>query len=237
MTAARSIRVRGVVQGVGFRPFVFRLARANSLAGWVLNEAEGVDIHVEGSEPAVESFITELAARPPAAAQIAAIDVQSSNTVGLSDFTIRESRRNGNPTVRISPDLPVCEACLAELFDPSDPRYRYPYINCTNCGPRYSVVESLPYDRPKTTMKHWPLDHFCAAQYGDPNDRRFHAEPIACPACGPHYFLESGGENVLEDLGSIERTVRLLIAGQIVAIKGIGGYHLACDARNAGAVA
>ncbi len=236
MTAARSIRVRGVVQGVGFRPFVFRLARANSLAGWVLNEAEGVDIHVEGAEPGVQAFLSELASQPPPAAQITAIDVQSSDTIGLSDFTIRESSRGGNPSVRISPDLPVCEACLAELFDASDPRYGYPYINCTNCGPRYSVIESLPYDRPKTTMKQWSLDPFCAVQYHDPSDRRFHAQPIACAACGPHYILESRDEKVAGDSASIEATVRLLNAGQIVAIKGIGGYHLACDANNADAV-
>ncbi|MGI9074396.1 MAG: carbamoyltransferase HypF [Bryobacteraceae bacterium] len=236
MTAARSIRVRGVVQGVGFRPFVFRLAHANSLAGWVLNEAEGVDIHIEGSEPAVQSFLSELASRPPAAAQIAAIDVQSSDAVGMSDFTIRGSRLNGNLSVRISPDLPVCKACLTELFDPADQRCGYPYINCTNCGPRYSVIEGLPYDRPKTTMKPWSMDHVCAAQYGDPTDRRFHAQPIACPACGPHFNLESSGEDVSGDLASIEATVRFLNAGQVVAVKGIGGYHLACDARNSAAV-
>ncbi len=236
MTAARSVRVRGLVQGVGFRPFVFRLARANSLAGWVLNEAEGVDIHVEGSEPAVQNFLSELASQPPVAAQITAIDVRSSDAVGLSDFTIRESRRNGSPSVRISPDLPICEDCLAELFDPADPRYRYPYINCTNCGPRYSVIEGLPYDRPKTTMKRWPLDPLCAREYSDPRNRRFHAQPIACPACGPHYFLESADENVAGDLDSIEATVQLLSAGKIVAIKGIGGYHLACHAKNARAV-
>lgn len=236
MTAARSIRIRGVVQGVGFRPFVFRLARANSLAGWVLNEAEGVDIHVEGSEPAVQSFLSELVAQPPPAAQITAIDVQASDAVGLSGFSIRSSRGNSHPSVHISPDLPVCQACLTELFDPADPRYRYPYINCTNCGPRYSVIEALPYDRPQTTMKHWPLDALCAAQYRDPADRRFHAQPIACPACGPHYFLESGNESASGDAAGIEVTARLLNAGKIVAIKGIGGYHLACDAHNSSAV-
>ncbi len=236
MTAARSIRVRGVVQGVGFRPFVFRLARANSLTGWVLNQTEGVQIHVEGSEPALQSFLSELTSRPPAAAQIADIDVQLSEAVGLGDFTIRESRVYGNPSVRISPDLPVCQACLADLFDPADPRYRYPYINCTNCGPRYSVIEELPYDRPKTTMKQWPLDSLCTRQYGDPGDRRFHAQPIACPKCGPHYQLESSDGTVSGDVASIEAAVRLLKAGKIVAIKGIGGYHLACDAQNTPAV-
>src|SRR5436309_4020029 len=130
MIAARSIRVRGVVQGVGFRPFVFRLARANSLAGWVLNEEEGVDIHLEGAEPALDAFLDDLAAQPPPAAQITGIDVSPSEAAGLREFTIRESRGDGHPSVCISPDLPVCEACLGELFDPADPRYLYPYINC-----------------------------------------------------------------------------------------------------------
>lgn len=224
MTTARSIHVRGVVQGVGFRPFVFRLARARSLAGWISNVEDGVSIHIEGSEAPLDAFLSDLATGPPPAAQITAIEIEPSQPAGLHDFTILESRRNGPPSVRISPDLPVCEACLRELFDPSDPRYLYPYINCTNCGPRYSVIESLPYDRPRTTMKHWALDALCAAQYHDPSDRRFHAQPIACPACGPRY--EPG----------IAETVHLLNTGAIVAIKGIGGYHLACDAQNPAAV-
>jgi hydrogenase maturation protein HypF len=231
MIAARSIRVRGVVQGVGFRPFVFRLAHANSLAGWVLNEEEGVDIHLEGAEPALDAFLHDLSAQPPTAAQITGIEVRSSEAAGLKEFTIRESRHNGHPSVCISPDLPVCEACLGELFDPADPRYLYPYINCTNCGPRYSLIESLPYDRSNTTMKHWPLDPLCAGQYHDPSDRRFHAQPVACPICGPHYSLDLAADSV-----AIKETARLLMAGRIVAIKGIGGYHLACDARNGIAV-
>jgi hydrogenase maturation protein HypF len=219
MTAAKSVRVRGVVQGVGFRPFVFRLARAQSLAGWVVNESDGVDIHIEGAEPALEAFLSDLRARPPAAAEISTIEVEATRPSGLREFTIRESRRNGRPSVRISPDLPVCDACLAELFDPADQRYLYPYINCTNCGPRYTVIESLPYDRPNTTMKHWHMDRLCATQYDDPGDRRFHAQPIACPSCGPHY-------------GDIDGAAKMLSEGRIVAIKGIGGYHLSCDARN-----
>ncbi|MGA8028794.1 MAG: carbamoyltransferase HypF [Bryobacteraceae bacterium] len=224
MIEARSIRVRGVVQGVGFRPFVFRLARANSLAGWVLNEEGGVDIHLEGGEPALEAFLHDLSAQAPLAASITAIDVRHSEASGLKDFSILESRRNGHPSVRISPDLPVCEDCLCEVRNPEDPRYLYPYINCTNCGPRYTVIESLPYDRANTTMKDWPMDSLCATQYDDPSDRRFHAQPLACPACGPRYFP------------SIERVAQMLNSGLIVAIKGIGGYHLACDARNADAV-
>jgi hydrogenase maturation protein HypF len=231
MTVAKSIRVRGVVQGVGFRPFVFRLARSNSLAGWVLNEEDGVDIHLEGAHRAIEAFLADLSAGGPPAARIMAIEVGESQPAGLTDFTIRHSQRSGRPSVAVSPDLPVCDECLAELFDRSDRRYAYPYINCTNCGPRYSVIEHLPYDRANTTMKAWPLDEFCAAQYDNPVDRRFHAQPVACPACGPHYCLEppQAGD-------AIEAAARLLREGRIVAVKGIGGYHLACDARNADAV-
>ncbi len=217
-----------MVQGVGFRPFVFRLARANTLAGWVLNGNDGVQIHLEGAEPALDAFVENLRTQPPAAARITEIEVLEAEPAGFADFSIRNSRREASPTVRISPDLPVCEACLAELFDPSNPRYHYPYINCTDCGPRYSVVLSLPYDRVNTTMKDWPLDEYCARQYADPSDRRFHAQPVACPACGPNYTLESA-----EGDTAIARAAELLRAGRIVAVKGIGGYHLACDARNA----
>jgi hydrogenase maturation protein HypF len=233
---ARSIRVRGVVQGVGFRPFVFRLAHANALAGWVLNEPDGVDIHLEGAESALETFLHDLEALAPAAARITAVDVRPAEHADLKDFIIRESNHHGRVSVRISPDLPICDDCLRELFDPRNPRYRYPYINCTNCGPRYTVIERLPYDRPYTTMKHWPLDEFCARQYEDPSDRRFHAQPVACPVCGPHYKLEGEEAQVEGDWASIGATVSLLNAGRIVAVKGIGGYHLACDANCAEAV-
>lgn len=224
MTSARSIRVKGVVQGVGFRPFVFRLARANDLAGWVLNEKDGVDIHLEGTDPALNAFLEQLQTQAPPAARITAVDVQRAPKAGFTEFTIRDSSREGRPSVRISPDLSICDDCLRELFDPADRRYIYPYINCTNCGPRFTVIESLPYDRPRTTMKRWPLCKFCAHQYHDPSDRRFHAQPVACPTCGPNYNP------------SIETTVELLRSGAIVAIKGIGGYHLACDAYNEAAV-
>ena len=185
MASACSIRVRGVVQGVGFRPFVYRLANANTLTGWVLNAEEGVEIHLEGSEQGLDAFVRELKAKPPSAATIAHIDVAPTNVAGFHEFTIRESRKQQRPTVRVSPDLPVCDDCLQELFDPADPRYRYPYINCTNCGPRYTVVTGLPYDRPNTTMRAWPLDGYCRREYQDPSNRRFHAQPVACPACGP----------------------------------------------------
>jgi hydrogenase maturation protein HypF len=230
------IQVRGVVQGVGFRPFVFRLAHEHTLAGWVLNAGEGVHIHLEGEESSLRTFVHSLGEAPPPAAIITAIDVQPAAPAGIRDFTIRESRPSDAPTAGIAVDLPICGDCLRELFDPGDCRYRYPYINCTNCGPRYSVILRLPYDRPGTTMKDWPLDARCAAEYGDPGNRRFHAQPVACPDCGPGYSLRTELERVDGSDASIDRAAAMLRAGQTVAVKGLGGYHLACDARNALAV-
>jgi hydrogenase maturation protein HypF len=235
MISAWFIRIRGVVQGVGFRPFVYRLARVHDLAGWVLNGEEGVEIHVEGNESALSAFLEHLKIQAPPAARIAEVEVQPVGCDGFSDFTIRESQRRDRPTVRISPDLPVCDDCLKELFDPADSRRRYPYINCTNCGPRYSVILSLPYDRPNTSMRNWPLDEFCNQEYHDPANRRFHAQPVACPRCGPNYLLQNDSERLAGE-AAIETTADLLKQGMIVAVKGLGGYHLACDARNAPAV-
>jgi hydrogenase maturation protein HypF len=237
MASACSIRVRGVVQGVGFRPFVYRLARANTLNGWVLNGEEGVEIHLEGAETGLQAFVRGLKSQHPPAASIAEIDVQPAQPVGLSEFTIRDSQRQQRPTARISPDLPVCDECLKELFDPADPRYLYPYINCTNCGPRYSVTLALPYDRLNTTMNQWQLDDYCAHEYSSPGNRRFHAQPVACAACGPGYYLHPYDESADGSQGSIRRAAEMLCAGKILAIKGLGGYHLACDARNPLAVA
>jgi len=242
MASACSIRVRGVVQGVGFRPFVYRLACANTLKGWVLNAEQGVEIHLEGAETGLEAFVRDLKAQPPSAASIAEIDVQPAQPVGVREFSIRTSQRRERPTVRISPDLPVCSECLKELFDPADARYWYPYINCTNCGPRYTVILALPYDRPNTTMKEWPLDDYCAAEYSNPGNRRFHAQPVACPECGPGYYLHPQLHSRLqadndESAGGIRRAAEILRAGGILAVKGLGGYHLACDARNPAAVA
>ena len=236
MANACSIRVRGVVQGVGFRPFVYRLARANRLNGWVLNAEEGVELHLEGAETGLEAFVRGLKTQPPPAASIAEIEIQPAEPLGLRQFTIRSSQHRVHPTVRISPDLPVCDQCLQELFDPADPRYLYPYINCTNCGPRYSVILALPYDRPNTTMNKWVLDDYCAREYSNPGNRRFHAQPVACPACGPGYYLHPCDETASGSESGIRRAVELLRAGKILAVKGLGGYHLACDARNPAAV-
>jgi hydrogenase maturation protein HypF len=237
MASACSIRVRGVVQGVGFRPYVYRLASANTLAGWVLNGEEGVEIYLEGAERGLQAFVQKLKSHPPPAATIADIEIRSAFPVGLHEFSIRESQHQHQPTVRISSDLPVCDACLKELFDPGDRRYWYPYINCTNCGPRYSVVLGLPYDRPNTTMQHWPLDEYCDAEYHDPGNRRFHAQPVACPSCGPGYYLHSSDGGTHGSEASIRQAAQLLRRGSILAVKGLGGYHLACDARNSAVVA
>jgi len=230
---AYSIRVRGVVQGVGFRPFVYRLAHTRGLFGWVLNGEHGVEIHLEGPRPDLDSFMDEMRAHPPPASQISAIEVGPAPIEGFRTFTIRESQRNNRLTVRVSPDLPVCEDCLAEMFTPADRRYHYPYINCTNCGPRYSIVLALPYDRPNTTMRSWPLDATCDAEYHDPADRRFHAQPIACPKCGPGFSLREEGEIIADTQQAIRRAAQLLREGKILAVKGLGGYHLVCDAFNA----
>jgi hydrogenase maturation protein HypF len=235
MSSAYSIRVRGVVQGVGFRPFVYRLASAYALAGWVLNGEQGVEIFLEGAEQGLEGFVRDLRAKAPPAASIAELQVEPAEPVGLREFTIRESEHRDRPTVRVSPDLPVCNDCLAELFHPPDRRHAYPYINCTNCGPRYTVILGLPYDRPNTTMKDWPLDEYCSAEYHDPSNRRFHAQPVACPECGPQYYLKQNG-TVERGHDVINAAAALLGDGKILAVKGLGGYHLACDARNAEAV-
>ena len=236
MASACSIKVRGVVQGVGFRPFVFRLARANTLAGWVLNGEQGVEIFLEGADQGLKAFVQALKTEPPPAAQITDIEIRTSNPVGCNEFTIRESRRNEQLSVRISPDLPVCEDCLRELFDPADKRHFYPYINCTSCGPRYTVIQGIPYDRSNTTMHAWPLDEYCSGEYNNPYNRRFHAQPVACPQCGPEYYLQARDRVIRGNEPSIRAAVAMLQAGKILAVKGLGGYHLACDARNADAV-
>jgi hydrogenase maturation protein HypF len=224
------------VQGVGFRPFAFRLAQRFALGGWVLNGEAGVEIHVEGDEAGVAAFERALRAEAPPAAQIVAMECVDAVPAGFGSFGIRESAATARPTVRIAPDFATCDACLRELFDPADRRYRYPYINCTDCGPRYSIVRSLPYDRPATTMAAWEMCAACRAEYDDPADRRFHAQPIACHACGPAYAYEAGATRLVGD-AAIVAAAQALAGGAILAVKGIGGYHLACDARDARAVA
>lgn len=236
MKTARRIRVGGVVQGVGFRPFIFRLAQRRELSGWVLNGESGVEIHIEGEAGAVQSFIQEITERPPALARVTDVEITDAAVEGAPDFQIRESLRHDRPTVHIPADLAVCKACLSEMFDPANRRYLYPYINCTECGPRYTVIQRLPYDRPHTTMQAWPMCPACSAEYDEPADRRFHAQPTACPECGPHYRMRWQGQELRGDGKVFEQAARLLRDGCVVAVKGLGGYHLACDAENAQAV-
>jgi hydrogenase maturation protein HypF len=236
-SVARRVVVRGIVQGVGFRPFVYRLAHVHGLAGWVLNTVHGVEIHVEGGEAGVEAFVADLRAHSPGAARVTDVHVETARAAGHTAFSIRESTAARRPTAHVSPDLAVCPACLRDLLQGSDRRRAgYPYVNCTECGPRYSIVLGLPYDRPRTTMAAWPMCAACEREYHDPGDRRFHAQPTACRACGPSYVLScAAGESRDDD--AIAAATRLLCGGGILALKGIGGYHLACDARDGSAVA
>ncbi len=230
------LRITGVVQGVGFRPFVYRLALKNGIAGWVLNGEDGVHVVAEAGDAEIARFVDAVRAHPPPAAHVASFDVDPVAVTGFDAFEIRDSTARETPTVRISPDLAVCADCLRELFDPVDRRFGYPYINCTNCGPRYSIVTGLPYDRPRTVMRDWPMCEACTSEYEDPSDRRFHAQPVACPSCGPTVRLQTEQDRATGS-DAIARAAALLASGAIVAIKGIGGYHLACDATNATAVA
>jgi hydrogenase maturation protein HypF len=232
---ARRFRVTGIVQGVGFRPFIYRLAAIHHLAGWVRNDGHGVEIHVEGRGTDLTSFEAAIVRDAPVAAVITSISGTAVSADGLPAFEIRSSPPGRDPTTEVSPDLAVCEDCRRELGDDSDRRAAYPYINCTNCGPRYSIVLDLPYDRPRTTMAGWAMCDACRREYEDSADRRFHAQPVACPACGPRYSLLVDGV-VVESHHPIEAAARMLRDGRIVAIKGTGGFHLACDARNESAV-
>jgi hydrogenase maturation protein HypF len=224
-------RVSGVVQGVGFRPFVFGLAEELGLSGFVLNDSQGVVVEVEGE--AVERFLVRLRAETPPLASIESLSFEPVPELGEAGFVIRESPRNGRPDAPISADVTTCEACLRELFDPLDRRHRYPFINCTDCGPRFTIVTGVPYDRPFTTMAGFVMCAACQAEYDDPRDRRFHAQPNACPDCGPRARLNPS----VEEGDAVAAAARALAGGAIVAIKGIGGFHLACRADHEDAVA
>jgi hydrogenase maturation protein HypF len=237
--------VRGAVQGVGFRPFVFRLAEELKLAGWVNNSPQGVFIEVEGPHSALEKFLLRLEAEKPPRSFIQSLESSWLDATGFKKFEIRESETGGGKTALVMPDIATCPDCLREMFDPKNRRHRYPFTNCTNCGPRFSIIESLPYDRANTSMKQFAMCRACQAEYDDPRDRRFHAQPNACPTCGPRLELWQGSrvcENA-EDPGFHKRGYDALLAaaqairaGKIVAVKGIGGFHLMVDARNEAAV-
>lgn len=232
-----SLKITGIVQGVGFRPFIFNLAISHQLSGWVCNSSEGVFIEAEGEPEEVQSFIAEISAKAPPQSMIESIEVKHLETSGDTEFIIRPSITEPGKFQPVSPDIATCSECLDELFDKNDRRFHYPFINCTNCGPRFTIIEKMPYDRPLTTMRAFKMCPECQQEYDDPGNRRFHAQPNACVACGPKVTLVDPSEK-MTSLSSepIVAAGQLLIDGKIVAIKGLGGYHLACDATSEEAV-
>jgi hydrogenase maturation protein HypF len=233
-----NIHVTGIVQGVGFRPFVYGLAVRMHLSGWVRNTSAGVDIEIDGPEAAINSFVNALRSELPPLAQIDSLEFSFGEARGFIGFEIVTSESLAGAFQPISPDVSICPDCLRELLDPHNRRFRYPFINCTNCGPRFSIITDIPYDRPNTTMAPFEMCPDCVAEYANPLDRRFHAQPIACPVCGPQVWLElSDGTVVAERDEAILAAQKLLASGKIVAVKGLGGFHLACDALNAEAIA
>jgi hydrogenase maturation protein HypF len=239
------VRIRGAVQGVGFRPFVFRLATALHLRGWVQNSSQGVLIEVEGEREQVEEFLDRLEREKPPRSSIQSVDVSFLDARGYATFEILRSEDRGDKTVAVLPDIATCADCLAEILDPANRRFRYPFTNCTNCGPRFTIIQSLPYDRPNTTMRHFLMCPACRAEYEDPLDRRFHAQPNACPSCGPELALyapaDLRGDALTAKLlargdDALRQAAEALCAGNIVAVKGLGGFHLMVDARNGEAV-
>ena len=238
--------VRGAVQGVGFRPFVFRLATGLQLAGWVNNSAQGVFIEVEGPSVTLEKFLLRLEVEKPSRSFIQSLEASWLDPVGYAGFEIRESETGGAKTALVLPDIATCPDCLREILDPKNRRYRYPFTNCTNCGPRFSIIESLPYDRANTSMKSFTMCPQCRAEYDDPRDRRFHAQPNACPVCGPQLELWECGDmsppskrghvRALQNNDVLLAAVAAIRAGKIVAVKGLGGFHFLADARNESAI-
>ncbi|HEX5807724.1 MAG TPA: carbamoyltransferase HypF [Anaerolineales bacterium] len=236
------IHITGIVQGVGFRPFVYNLATRHDLKGWVKNTSAGVEIEVDGEREALDLFLHALRQEAPPLSRIDGFSASFRPANGFRSFEILHSEAVEGAFQPISPDVAICPDCLRELFEPNDRRYRYPFINCTNCGPRFTIIQDIPYDRPKTTMAPFPMCPDCEREYTDPSDRRFHAQPVACPVCGPQVWLETCSDDfsrstaTLKNEAGIQEACRLLTEGKILAIKGLGGFHLACDATYAQAV-
>src|SRR5580704_10870985 len=238
----KHIQVRGIVQGVGFRPFVYNLAHALALTGYVFNSSSGVTIEIEGDGAAVAAFLQTLKEDPPQLADITEITVSEMSVEGSAGFSILDSREEAGEFVLVSPDAGTCDACWNDFGDPGNRRYGYPFTNCTHCGPRYTILRDIPYDRAKTTMSAFTMCADCEKEYEDPRDRRFHAQPNACAVCGPSLLLVKSGATASDfqdrdSLGIVRRARRLLAEGKIVAVKGLGGFLLACDATNESAVA
>jgi hydrogenase maturation protein HypF len=236
MLVAREIHIRGIVQGVGFRPTVYKFATENHLSGWVNNSSKGVTILIQGTKENVTHFILQLKNNPPPLAHVDEFSILETKPQKIQGFQITESVPDKGDFIPISPDIATCPDCQRELFDPKNSRFHYPFINCTNCGPRFTVIKNIPYDRPFTTMASFKLCKDCQHEYEDPTDRRFHAQPIACPNCGPQVWLEMNGKYITRNEEAIIETRKRIMAGEIVAIKGLGGFLLACDARNTNVV-
>ena len=227
------LALRGAVQGVGFRPFVLRLATVLSLTGWVRNSPQGVFVEAESPRPALEQFLRRIESEKPPRSFIQSMETAWLDAVGFTGFEIRASEAGGQKTSLVLPDIATCPDCLREIFDPQNRRHRYPFTNCTNCGPRFSIIEALPYDRANTSMKNFAMCPQCQAEYDDPRDRRFHAQPNACPVCGPRLeFWDSAGEAIFGGNKALLAAAQAIRRGKIFAIKGVGGFHLMVDARN-----
>jgi hydrogenase maturation protein HypF len=233
----RKLNITGVVQGVGFRPFIYQLADRYHLNGFILNSTAGVSVEIEGKENAIEAFVEALQRELPPLARIDMLSSDVGEYVGYTNFQILQSQTQNDKSALVSPDIAICENCLQEMHDPSNRRYAYPFINCTDCGPRYSIIETLPYDRPNTSMHFFTMCEACHSEYNDPLDRRFHAQPISCPDCGPILRLLDTEHKVVEEgSNAVKLTADAIKKGAIVAVKGLGGFHLVCDATNTMAV-
>ncbi|MFI5120852.1 MAG: carbamoyltransferase HypF [Thermoanaerobaculia bacterium] len=231
------MEIRGAVQGVGFRPFVYRLATSLGLSGWVLNDIQGVFLEVEGDPERLSAFRERLRGETPPRARIQELSESWLDPVGYAGFQIRSSEAKGTKTALVLPDIATCQDCLFEIFDPGNRRYRYPFANCTNCGPRFTILKDLPYDRPNTTMRGFALCPDCRAEYENPLDRRFHAQPTACPACGPQLAAwNRSGDVLARGDEALAVAADVLLRGDVLACKGLGGFHLMCDARSEAAV-
>jgi hydrogenase maturation protein HypF len=231
---SKRIDINGVVQGVGFRPFIYGLARKHRISGEVSNTDDGVSLTITGQTSDIENFIQEIKRNPPLLADIHSLEAIPIPDRQFDAFKIVKSQSSDNRSTLISPDVTVCKDCLKELNDPDDPRFEYPFINCTNCGPRYTIIEDIPYDRPQTSMKSFNMCPACQKEYDDPLDRRFHAQPNACPKCGPQIFLADRRGTVVQSdpHAALNQAAACLAQGKIIGIKGLGGFHLACDAKN-----
>ncbi|MEE4195255.1 MAG: carbamoyltransferase HypF [Anaerolineae bacterium] len=230
------IHIRGIVQGVGFRPFIYGLADRYQLKGWVLNSSAGVEIEVEGEENQIKSFQAAVIDEIPPLAKIDSVEMHEIAVKHFNQFAIQQSQSKPGDFIPVSPDVSICDECLSEMLDPTNRRYRYPFINCTNCGPRFTIIQDIPYDRPKTSMAGFPLCDECRKEYENPLDRRFHAQPVACEHCGPHVWYEESGSAPGEKEDALKQAREAIKSGKIIAVKGLGGFHIACDASNSEAL-